>query len=100
MNTTRSYFRALTAIAVALAMTLNIDAQKEDKAMEQQVVYRTVKVDRRSIFYREAGLKDAPTVLFEKRRGALRNRKLRAKRPIAGMLRQNACGRPREADSA
>jgi pimeloyl-ACP methyl ester carboxylesterase len=32
--------------------------------MEQQVFYRTVKVDGLSIFYREAGTKDAPTILF------------------------------------
>jgi len=33
-------------------------------AMEQQVFYRTVKVDGLSIFYREAGSKDAPTILL------------------------------------
>jgi pimeloyl-ACP methyl ester carboxylesterase len=32
--------------------------------MEQQVFYRTVKVDGLSIFYREAGPKDAPTLLL------------------------------------
>jgi pimeloyl-ACP methyl ester carboxylesterase len=32
--------------------------------MEQQVFYRTVKVDGLSIFYREAGPKDAPTILL------------------------------------
>jgi pimeloyl-ACP methyl ester carboxylesterase len=32
--------------------------------MEQQVFYRTVKVDGLSIFYREAGSKDAPTILL------------------------------------
>jgi hypothetical protein len=31
--------------------------------MSQHVFYRTVKVDGLSIFYREAGLKDAPTIL-------------------------------------
>jgi pimeloyl-ACP methyl ester carboxylesterase len=35
-----------------------------DKAMAQQVFYRTVKVDGLSIFYREAGPKDAPTILL------------------------------------
>jgi pimeloyl-ACP methyl ester carboxylesterase len=43
---------------------LGMDAQKKDKAMEQQVFYRTVKVDGLSIFYREAGPKDAPIILF------------------------------------
>ena len=32
--------------------------------MEQQVFYRTVKVDELSIFYREAGPKDAPVILL------------------------------------
>ena len=32
--------------------------------MEQQVFYRTVKVDGLSIFYREAGPKDAPVILL------------------------------------
>jgi pimeloyl-ACP methyl ester carboxylesterase len=51
-------------LAVVVATTLGIDAQKEDSAMEQQVFYRTVKVDGLSIFYREAGPKDAPTILL------------------------------------
>src|SRR5271155_3640714 len=33
-------------------------------SMSQHVSYRTVKVDGLSIFYREAGLKDAPTLLL------------------------------------
>ena len=32
--------------------------------MDRQVFYRTVKVDGLSIFYREAGPKDAPTILL------------------------------------
>ena len=32
--------------------------------MAQRVTYRTVKVDALSIFYREAGPKDAPTILL------------------------------------
>ena len=32
--------------------------------MDQQVFYRTVRVDELSIFYREAGPKDAPTILL------------------------------------
>ena len=35
-----------------------------DKAMAQQVFYRTVSVDGLSIFYREVGPKDAPTILL------------------------------------
>jgi pimeloyl-ACP methyl ester carboxylesterase len=37
---------------------------KADKAMAQQVFYHTVKVDGFSIFYREAGPKDAPTIVL------------------------------------
>jgi pimeloyl-ACP methyl ester carboxylesterase len=43
---------------------LATDAQKKDQAMEQPVFYRTVKVDGLSIFYRETGPKDAPTILL------------------------------------
>jgi pimeloyl-ACP methyl ester carboxylesterase len=48
---------------VALTTALGMAAQK-DKAMEQPVFYRTVKVDGLNIFYREAGPRDAPTVLL------------------------------------
>jgi pimeloyl-ACP methyl ester carboxylesterase len=64
MHTPKSILRTLAALAVMLATTLSTDAQKKDKAMEQQVFYRTVKVDGLSIFYREAGPKDAPTILL------------------------------------
>jgi len=64
MHTTKSILRILATFALVLAATLGMDAQKKDKAMEQQVLYRTVKVDGLSIFYREAGAKDAPTILF------------------------------------
>ncbi len=64
MNTTKSILRSLATLAVALAATLGMDAQTKDKTMDQQVFYRTVKVDGLSIFYREAGPKDAPTILL------------------------------------
>jgi pimeloyl-ACP methyl ester carboxylesterase len=51
----------LTAVA---AGSLGVDAQRKDEAMEHPVLYRTVKVDGLSIFYREAGQKDAPTILL------------------------------------
>ena len=54
----------LATLAVVLATNLNIDAKKKEKAMEQQVFYRTVKIDGLSIFYREAGPKNAPTILL------------------------------------
>jgi pimeloyl-ACP methyl ester carboxylesterase len=64
MHSTKSIVRALTTLTFMLATTLGMDAQKKDKAMEKQVFYRTVKVDGLSIFYREAGPKDAPTILL------------------------------------
>jgi pimeloyl-ACP methyl ester carboxylesterase len=64
MDTTRSILQALTMFAVVLGTTGGIGAQKKDKAMEQQVFYRTVKSGGLSIFYRETGPKDAPTILL------------------------------------
>jgi pimeloyl-ACP methyl ester carboxylesterase len=64
MNTMKSIIRNLAALAVAVAITLYMEAQGKDKAMEQPVFYRTVKVDGLSIFYREAGPKNAPTILL------------------------------------
>jgi pimeloyl-ACP methyl ester carboxylesterase len=49
---------------VHVRTTLVTDAQKGEGAMKQPVLYRTVKVDGLSIFYREAGPKDAPTILL------------------------------------
>jgi pimeloyl-ACP methyl ester carboxylesterase len=56
----------MIAMVLALVLTagLGVYNQKESKAMDQQVFYRTVKVDGLSIFYREAGPKDAPTILL------------------------------------
>jgi pimeloyl-ACP methyl ester carboxylesterase len=67
MNTTRSTYwilASITVLALMLATALGMNAQTKDKAMEQQVFYRTVKVDGLSIFYREAGPKDAPVILL------------------------------------
>src|ERR1700677_4732928 len=67
MNASKSNFSTLTGIAVlavALVTTLGTSAQQEGKTMEHQVLYRTVNVDGLSIFYREAGPKDAPTILL------------------------------------
>jgi pimeloyl-ACP methyl ester carboxylesterase len=41
-----------------------LDAQTKDVTMDNQVFYRTVKVDGINIFYREAGSKSAPTLLL------------------------------------
>src|SRR5580698_1196732 len=64
MNTTKSLLRSLATLTVMLATVVSTDAQKKDKVMEQPVFYRTVKIDGLSIFYREAGPKDAPTILL------------------------------------
>ena len=61
MRTAKS---VLPALAVLLATTFGMGAQTKEKAMEQRVSYRTVTVDGLSIFYREAGPKDAPTILL------------------------------------
>src|SRR6202789_2862980 len=54
----------LPVIAVLLATTVGMGSQRKEVVMEKQVLYRTVKVDGLSIFYREAGPKDAPTILL------------------------------------
>ncbi|MGC2300518.1 MAG: alpha/beta hydrolase [Acidobacteriaceae bacterium] len=51
-------------LLVMLATTLGLGAETKDKAMKQPVFYRTVKVDGLSIFYREAGPRNAPTILL------------------------------------
>jgi pimeloyl-ACP methyl ester carboxylesterase len=56
--------RSLVTVAVVLTTVARLDAQRKETPMEQQVFYRTVKVDGLSIFYREAGPKDAPTILL------------------------------------
>src|SRR5664279_2151887 len=57
-------FRTLLAIAIVFAAPLATNAQKTERAMDQPVFHRTVRVDGLSIFYREAGPKDAPTLLL------------------------------------
>src|SRR6201985_369918 len=61
---TRVALQALTTIAIVLAATPGLAAKREAESMEQQVSYRTVKVDGVSIFYREAGPKGAPAILL------------------------------------
>ena len=56
-----------TAIAVALATlgSIGLPANAaEPKPPTSQVLYRTVKIEGLDIFYREAGPKDAPTILL------------------------------------
>jgi pimeloyl-ACP methyl ester carboxylesterase len=51
-------------LALLLAPAFGSDIHKESKAMNRQVFYRKVKIDGLSIFYREAGPKDAPPLLL------------------------------------
>jgi pimeloyl-ACP methyl ester carboxylesterase len=64
MKTAKSILLKLAILVFALATTSSMEAQKKDRVMNEQVFYRMVKVDGLSIFYREAGPKDAPTILF------------------------------------
>jgi hypothetical protein len=52
------------ALIVVLIFGRNVLAQSKESALVQHIAYRTVKVDGLSIFYREAGPKDAPTLLL------------------------------------
>ncbi len=52
------------ALVGVLILSRNVLAQAEESAMARHTSYRTVKVDGLSIFYREAGPKDAPTILL------------------------------------
>jgi pimeloyl-ACP methyl ester carboxylesterase len=54
---------AVLLFALAL-IPLRSNAQRKESAMAQNVFYRTIKVDGISIFYREAGPKDAPVILL------------------------------------
>src|SRR5215813_9126709 len=51
-------------LIVVLFLSRNALAQSKEPAMTAHTSYRTVKVDGLSIFYREAGPKDAPTILL------------------------------------
>ena len=64
MNRTQSIARILATLVLVLATAPGLTAQKKDGAMEQPVFYRTITVDGLSIFYREAGPKDAPVILL------------------------------------
>ncbi|HMH44618.1 MAG TPA: hypothetical protein VK557_14100, partial [Pyrinomonadaceae bacterium] len=59
-------FLALIAFAIAVISMFAVNTTGMAAATEgfQHVFYRTVKVDGLSIFYREAGSKDAPTILL------------------------------------
>ena len=54
----------LIALAVVTVAWIGTSTARAGKAKPTQVLYRTAKVDGLDIFYREAGPKDAPTVLL------------------------------------
>ena len=56
-------FRVAAAVSVVL-VSLQATAQKVERPMDQQVSYRSIRVDGLSVFYREAGRKEAPTLLL------------------------------------
>src|SRR5271165_1454338 len=64
MPTMKSKIHAAVTLAIVFSAALATDAQNKETAMEQPVFYRTVKIDGLSIFYREAGPKDAPVILL------------------------------------
>jgi len=51
-------------IAILLTIATASRAQTKDIAMHEPILYRTVNVDGLTIFYREAGSKNAPTLLL------------------------------------
>jgi pimeloyl-ACP methyl ester carboxylesterase len=60
----KSLLQTFATLAIALAISSDLVALRKDTTMEQTIFYRTVKVDGLSIFYRETGPKDAPTILL------------------------------------
>ena len=47
-----------------LSFFFEVTLQRKEISMEYPTFYRTVQIDGLSIFYREAGPKDAPTILL------------------------------------
>jgi dipeptidyl aminopeptidase/acylaminoacyl peptidase len=56
--------RILAISVLAVSFLLLGQAQGKERPVEYPTAYRTVQIDGLSIFYREAGPKDAPTVLL------------------------------------
>jgi pimeloyl-ACP methyl ester carboxylesterase len=54
----------VTSFVFHFAIVSGLNSQTGDMAMHNQVFYRTTKVDGLTIFYREAGPKDAPPILL------------------------------------
>jgi pimeloyl-ACP methyl ester carboxylesterase len=59
------HYRMTLAVSVMLAsLQLLAQAQGRERSMEHPSFYRTIQIDGLSIFYREAGPKDAPVLLL------------------------------------
>jgi len=64
-NITDKVVRIVLVFSMMLAIfQLPAHAQGKERPMKQPTSYRTIQVDGLSIFYREAGPKDAPTLLL------------------------------------
>ena len=62
-----AFYRTLQALAVsAMLVSFHLPAQagEKERSVEHATSYHTVQIDGLSIFYREAGPKDAPTLLL------------------------------------
>jgi pimeloyl-ACP methyl ester carboxylesterase len=57
-------FRGAFVLAMLVCLQPWAHAQGKERAVEHPTFYRTVQIDGLSIFYREAGSKDAPTLLL------------------------------------
>ena len=55
---------AVLCSAMLGSIQLPAQAQEKERPMKYPTLYRTVQIDGLSIFYREAGPKDAPTLLL------------------------------------
>ena len=56
---------AVMALAVSVMLgSFQLFAQRKERPMKHPTFYRTIQIDGLSIFYREAGPKDAPTILL------------------------------------
>jgi pimeloyl-ACP methyl ester carboxylesterase len=65
MNDTRRFSLAtLVVVLITASFSIACRAQRRERPMEHPIVYRTVQVDGLSVFYRETGPKDAPTILL------------------------------------
>src|SRR6266478_243851 len=58
-------YRMELVLSMMLAIfQLPVQAQGKERPVKHPTLYRMIQVDRLSIFYREAGPKDAPTILL------------------------------------